>query len=129
MEKVRIIVCGGKDFSDKEMMYGVLNEIYDQYPEAEIISGHAKGADMIAEEYALNYRHNLKVFEADWKRYGRGAGPIRNREMLKYAGEGNPIVIAFWDGKSRGTANMIRLAKNAGVEYIIKMYEKRDRAE
>lgn len=64
----------------------------------------------------------LKVFPADWKKYGRAAGPIKNKEMLEYILEGDPIVVAFWDGQSRGTKDMISKAKEAGVDVKIYMY-------
>jgi len=66
--------------------------------------------------------HSLKytVFKPDWKKYGRGARPIRNKEMLNYAMEGNPVIIACWDGKSRGTKNMIEQGRkvNATVHIV-----------
>ena len=54
-------------------------------------------------------------FPADWKVYGKQAGPVRNRQMLNYAKEEQGALLAFWDGKSRGTKNMIDIAKDAGI--------------
>ena len=62
------------------------------------------------------------MFKPEWKRYGRAAGPIRNKEMLKYAEEETPIVVAFWDGTSRGTKNMISVAQNDGAEVHVISY-------
>jgi len=56
------------------------------------------------EEYALKKGLKLSIFKADWKKYGRAAGPIRNREMYHYALEDKPMIIAFWDGVSKGTS-------------------------
>ena len=81
---------------------------------AEIVSGGAKGADKLGEQYAMDYGLKTKMFHADWSK-GKQAGPIRNAAMADYA----DALIAFWDGKSRGTANMIQNAKNKGL--IIKI--------
>lgn len=66
------------------------------------------------------------MFPADWDKYGRAAGPIRNKQMLEYILEENPIVAAFWDGKSRGTKNMIDQASKADVECKIFMYKMKE---
>ena len=118
----RVIVAGGRDFTDEEYLNASLNEIKNEYVEIEIVSGHANGADKLAEEYARRLGLALKVFPADWRKYGKAAGPIRNREMLSYIMEGSPVVVAFWDGQSKGTKNMIDQAKREGVECRIFMY-------
>ena len=108
----RIIVCGSRAFQDKELLFRSLDEALAGLDDVEIVSGHAQGADRLAEEYARERELDLKIFPADWKRYGKAAGPIRNREMLEYAKESAALVFAFWDGKSSGTKNMISMAKN-----------------
>ena len=117
--KTRVIVCGCRHFADRELCFGMLDSFLQGKENVEIVTGHAKGADLFAEEHAKEKGIELKVFRPDWKRYGRGAGPIRNREMLAYAEEGVPIVIAFWDGKSKGTGNMIETAREHGVDVHI----------
>ncbi len=112
----RLIVCGGKDFRDYEFLSEKLDDLISRYEYVELVSGHAKGADTLAEIYANNNMIPIKVFPASWELYGKAAGPIRNREMLTYAREAYPAVAAFWDGKSRGTGNMLKQAKAAGVE-------------
>ena len=111
----RIIICGSRDFDNKPLCFDTLDKILPLYGETEIISGHAKGADIFGEEYAQMHSIKLSVFKPDWAKYGRGAGPIRNREMLKYASGRTPVIIAFWDGKSKGTKNMIDQANKAGA--------------
>lgn len=111
----RIIVCGSRKFNNKELLFSALDTILSEFDDVEIVSGHAAGADLFAEEYAIAKNLKLAVFHADWNQYGKAAGPIRNRDMLEYARQGDPLVIAFWDGQSRGTRNMITLAKGAGV--------------
>lgn len=115
----RIIVCGNKDFTDRDFCLEKLKEMIPRYTNPEIISGHARGADTFGEEYARMTGIKCSVFKAEWKRYGKAAGPIRNREMLDYAMEETPVVIAFWNGTSRGTKNMIERARKAGVEVIV----------
>lgn len=122
MKETRIIVCGGKEFNDAELLQNTLDSIIPDFDFVEIISGHAKGADSLAEEYAETHGIKCTVFPADWKRYGRGAGPVRNKQMLLYALETSTLVVAFWNGKSRGTKNMITQAQKAGVDVRIVYY-------
>lgn len=118
----RIIVCGGRDFSDRQLCFEVLDCIRTVDGEFEIVSGHAKGADTFGEEYAEANGVKVTIFKPDWKKYGKAAGPIRNGQMLAYALENNPLVIAFWNGKSRGTKNMIEQARKAGAEVRVVGY-------
>lgn len=113
---MRVIVCGGRNFQDREFCFEKLDEIIGQLDNVEIVSGHAKGADTFGEEYALKNSLKVSVFKPDWKKYGRGAGPVRNKEMYKYALEDEPMVIAFWDGESKGTKSMIDIATKDGAK-------------
>lgn len=109
---MRILVCGGRDFEDKNLLDRTLDEIDRQSPFDTIIHGMARGADTLAGDYARSHRKALLEYPALWNTHGRAAGPIRNTQMLR---EGKPdLVVALPGGK--GTANMIRLAKEAGVE-------------
>jgi hypothetical protein len=108
---MKVLVCGGRDFTDRELLYEVLDE-YIYGPEDEIISGMARGADMMAAEYGWGAGIRVWEFPAQWDVHGRAAGPIRNQQMLD---EGKPdLVLAFPGGK--GTAHMVRISKRAGVE-------------
>ena len=109
----RVIVCGGRDFKDEELCYASLDKLLNNIGNIEIVSGNASGADTFGEKYAEKNGFEVKIFKPDWKKYGRAAGPIRNREMLEYALAENAIVVAFWDGKSKGTKNMISQAQNS----------------
>ncbi len=120
--KTRVVVCGGKDFQDRTLCFDTLAKELSCLNDIEIVSGHARGADMLGEEYACANSLELKLFPADWQRYGRAAGPIRNRQMIEYAQEKTALVIAFWDGKSRGTKNTIELARKSGIEVHIISY-------
>lgn len=112
----RVIVCGSRTFEDRKLCFETLNQVLDGVTDVEIVSGHAKGADMFGEEYGDLHGFKVSIFKPDWKMYGRGAGPVRNRRMLEYALEEEAVVIAFWDGKSKGTKNMIDLADKAGAD-------------
>lgn len=108
---MKVIIAGGRDFNDYELLKAELNLILCirvMREDLEILSGGAKGADALGEQYAKEYNVPVKRFPADWNKYGKSAGPIRNTEMAKYA-EG---CIVFWDGKSKGTKNMIETARN-----------------
>ncbi len=122
--KQRVIVAGGRDFQDYELLKTSLDQQLDFNMEIEIISGHASGADALGEKYARERNLALIVMPAQWKQYGRSAGPIRNRRMLEYALElDNSRLIAFWDGKSKGTKNMITQAQKAGLDCEVIMTE------
>lgn len=118
----RMIVAGGRDFSDEELLNTTLDALRAELGDIEIVSGHARGADQLAESYAKKHMIPLKTFPAEWRTYGRGAGPIRNQAMLAYIMDGNPVVTVFWDGHSKGTKNMIDQARNAGVDCRVIMY-------
>lgn len=103
------MVCGGRDFTN----YFVVKNVLDRCKlkkDTVIISGNAKGADTMGERYARENGLQLEIYPANWSKYGKSAGPIRNQEMCNVC----DCVIAFWDGMSRGTKNMIDISKEAG---------------
>lgn len=116
-KKARIIVAGGRDFVDYALLSQTLNSVLEKYTDSEtiIVTGCCRGADALGERYAKEHGIPVKRFPADWLQYGKAAGPIRNRDMAEYASEGEGVLVAFWDGKSRGTASMIRLAEKYGL--------------
>jgi hypothetical protein len=104
---MKVLVCGGRDFSDRAFAIRVLDEI----DPAVVIHGGALGADLIAKEWAVSRVRPHWTFPADWYENGKAAGPIRNQQMLDI---GKPdLVVAFPGG--RGTADMVRRAEKAGV--------------
>lgn len=121
----RIIIAGSRQFNDYHKMLTELDNLgihlINLIDPIEIVSGHAYGADTLGERFAKAYHYPLKIFHADWDNYGRAAGPIRNEQMAKYAAEADKgVLIAFPLGESRGTRNMIKLAKQYGLEvYVI----------
>lgn len=114
---MKVIIAGGRDFDNYNQLREKCDEIINSSL-TEIISGCAKGADTLGERYAKERGYNLKLFPADWKTHGRKAGPIRNKQMADY-GE---MLIAFWDGKSSGTKNMIENAKKLNLKVHIVNY-------
>lgn len=112
MSFLPVIVCGGRDFADRKLVFETLDAIQFGAGPLHIIQGGASGADKLAMDWALSkpYAHVSNV-PADWRKHGRAAGPIRNQQMLD---EYRPrLVVAFPGG--RGTADMVRRAKAAGV--------------
>ena len=122
--ETRIIIAGGRGFVDYELLEQKVDEILKDIKEPVIISGGARGADTLGEKYALEHGMRLVRFPADWKKYGKRAGYLRNQEMAEYAMKGtNSILIAFWDGLSRGTNDMIQRAESYGMKVYIIHYE------
>lgn len=105
--KTKIIIAGGRDFDDYDYLIDSCDKVLNQYDNIELVGGGAEGADAMGKHYAELRQYNYKQFYADWDKYGKAAGPIRNKQMAEY---GN-VLIVFWDGKSRGSANMINQAK------------------
>ena len=115
----KIIIAGSRDFNDYEFLKKKLVNLRDLFIDDDvIISGHARGADALGERFAKEYNIPLKLFPADWNKYGKSAGYIRNKEMADNA----DVLVAFWDGKSRGTKNMINIAIDKGLEVHIVRY-------
>jgi len=110
---MKIIIAGGRDFSESyeafegDIISFLLNHpAYHSEGLTEVIHGCCPtGADAMAQDFIEQYGLTATHFPADWKQHGRGAGPIRNSEM---ANAGADLLIAFWDGESRGTADIIR---------------------
>lgn len=115
---MRVIVAGKRDFFDKEFIYKHLDKIFDTFGRPDIIiEGGASGVDTTARMYALEHHIPSRTFFAKWDTHGKAAGPIRNKEMAKYASKDtNAHLIAFWDGESKGTKNMIDTAKSHGIK-------------
>jgi YspA, cpYpsA-related SLOG family len=107
----RIIIAGSRNFNDYQLLYGEVEKYLDGNLDVVIVSGAAKGADTLGERYAADKGIPLKRYPADWAKNGKAAGPIRNEQMAQNA----DTLIAFWDGGSRGTKNMIDVAQKHGL--------------
>lgn len=114
---MKVLVRGGRNFEDFEHVQRELDHFHQQYHFTELIHGCARGADTAAGRWARSEHIKVREFPADWKKFGKAAGHIRNQQMLQ---EGKPdIVIAFPGGK--GTANMIRQAQDAGIKVEVSL--------
>lgn len=106
----RVIIAGSRGFSDYATLQATCDNILSQKRMTHtivIISGTARGADSLGELYARERDYTVERFPANWQQYGKAAGQIRNRLMADNA----DALIAFWDGHSTGTQNMIMEAK------------------
>ena len=112
---MKVIVCGGRDYSNYELVSKVMDQICNEFFKGEvttIIQGGARGADALGKRWALENNYPLEQFDAEWHKYGKVAGFKRNQEMLDDSGK-NCIVVAFPGGN--GTYDMVQRAKRAGV--------------
>lgn len=117
MKKYRVIVAGRRDFRETSYIFSQLDSILAPIRKdiEEIVTGGAAGVDTIAAMYASARGHPLRIFQANWNKHGKAAGPIRNKQMAQY---GN-FLITFWDGKSKDTQNMIKQATEHHLEKFI----------
>jgi hypothetical protein len=112
---MRVLVCGGRFFNDRAMLFRTLDAIHADGAQIDVvIEGEARGADLLAAAWASSRGVALAPFPADWTTYGLGAGPIRNRQMLI---EGKPDLVVCFPGGS-GTADMKKQALRAGVRVL-----------
>ena len=117
--KYKVIIAGCRDFADYELMKEKCDfYLQNKKKDVIIVSGHASGADALGERYTHERGFGLETFPANWKVHGRAAGPIRNAQMADVAN----ALIAFWDGKSRGTKNMIDTATKRGLKVAVVRY-------
>ena len=115
----RVIIAGGRDFQD----YSLLQRSMDAFlmnidDDVLIVSGRAKGADRLGERYANERGYTVQPYPADWQKHGKAAGFIRNEEMAQNA----DALVAFWNGESRGTAHMIKLARQYSLDVRVIIY-------
>lgn len=108
---MRVIVCGGRDYTDEDNIWKTLTELHLDMPITLLMHGGATGADACAAAWAAVHGMLVEEFLPDWKRYGVRAGPKRNQDMILY---GEPdLVVAFPGG--RGTADMVAKARAARI--------------
>ena len=117
--KKRVVIAGSRNFNDYEMFATIVGEflkpICEEY-EMIIVSGHCSGTDLMGERYAKESGFEVEIYPAEWKKYGRSAGPKRNKQMVDICHK----VICFWDGKSKGTESLIKYAKESEKKINIK---------
>ena len=112
---MRLAIIGSRTFNNYALLSKTLGVHFyymihsDEFGEYEIISGGANGTDNIAKQYAENTNIKYVEFPAEWNKYGKSAGFIRNQQII----DNSDMVLAFWNGESRGTADTIEKAKRA----------------
>jgi hypothetical protein len=116
---MRAMVCGSRVWHDETAIHLRLALLPNG---TSVIHGGARGVDTLADKYAKVLGHDVQVFKADWKTHGKAAGPIRNNEMLDTCPD---VVIAFWDGVSKGTKHAIGEASRRGL--AVEVYAPGDR--
>lgn len=114
----KVIIAGGRDFNDYTLLKRKCDKLLQYHKDIQIISGKARGADTLGEKYAKDKCLPTILFPANWDKYGKSAGYIRNSEMADYS----DALIAFWDGKSKGTQHMIDLARTKGLNVRVINY-------
>lgn len=115
---MKVIIAGGRNFFNYEFLKMKCEVILHGKPIVEIVSGTANGADRLGERYAKEKGYTITQFPAQWDKFGKSAGYKRNQQMADYA----DCLIAFWDGKSRGTKHMIDIAKSKGLTISVFQY-------
>ena len=117
----KIIIAGGRDFMDYNLLKEKTNKILQEKKVTHkivIISGCARGADTLGLRYASENAFDVEEYSADWNKYGKKAGYVRNVEMAENA----DALIAFWDGKSKGTKHMIDIATERNLPIRVIRY-------
>ena len=126
----RVEIAGSRDFTDFYRLNKVCEWIFASlqisYEGTVIVSGTCKGPDRLGEQFASIHNMEIKQFPADWKLFGKRAGMIRNAQMADYLVDETlgSVLIAFWDGLSHGTKNMISLALDHRIDTVVVRYDK-----
>jgi hypothetical protein len=122
------VIAGSRTIRNAKLIYETLDIIHAGLKLTEVISGGAPGPDRIGAAWAVDNNLHVKWMYAQWETYGKAAGYIRNTEMAEYAANHQEpaTVVAFWNGQSRGTANMIDLANKFDLEKLIISAETED---
>lgn len=111
---MKTIIAGGRDIDNFELVKEAVTE--SEFKITEVVSGTQRGVDQLGERWAKDNDIPMRPFPPDWDLYNKAAGPIRNKEMARYA----DALILVWDGESRGSANMLQNAKAYGLQIYIK---------
>lgn len=117
---MKVIIAGSRDIKDYQLLKMAIQK--SELDITEVVSGGAAGVDFLGERWAREHGVLLTRFPADWSAYGKAAGPIRNGEMAAYVGKEGAL-LALWDGKSKGTKNMIDQAEKHGLKFYVVISE------
>lgn len=114
---MKLIIAGSRNVPNDKVVERIINRVVGMYDwnVTEVVSGTARGVDRIGEEWAEDHNIPVTRFPAEWGRYGKSAGYIRNYAMASYG----DVLLAIWDGESKGTQNMIELADKNGIKFHV----------
>jgi hypothetical protein len=112
----QVIIAGDRDYLDRDHIKAEMNALWKEIGPFEVISGCARGVDTVSGNLAMDAGIPVHSYPAEWDKYGKGAGPVRNRQMLNHPAT---HLLAFLSPHSRGTINMVNQADRAGIEVKI----------
>jgi hypothetical protein len=122
IDNFKVIIAGSRGFSNYKLLREQCNKFLREKRKTSniiIVSGHARGADTLGEEYAQDEGLDLEIYLAQWDKFGKSAGYRRNEQMAEVA----DALIAFWDGSSRGTKHMIDIMNKKNLLVRVVEYE------
>lgn len=114
---MKLAIVGSRSFTNESLLESTLNNYKDRI--TLVVSGGARGADSLGESWATKNSIPVKVFKAEWDKYGKSAGMIRNELIIQEC----DICVAFWDGKSKGTANSIFICEKLNKKVAVIRYD------
>ena len=115
----KLMISGSRSIRNLRIIFDELEKLYTEHPNLILISGGAKGVDSIAEEWGRFRKIQIEQHKPDWATYGKGAGIVRNKEMVLAA----DYILIFWDGESKGTKSVIDFCEKQGKKYLLKILE------
>lgn len=118
---MRVIIAGSRSVTTYASVEAAI--ALSGFAITELVSGTAQGVDHLGEVWAGLHNIPITRFPADWAQFGKMAGPMRNLEMVKYALQGKGALLAIWDGKSRGTDNIIQIAREYALPRRVVMLD------
>lgn len=122
MDNFKVIIAGSRGFGNYKLLRETCNKFLREKRKTcnvIVVSGHARGADLLGEKYAKDEGFDLEIYPAEWKKFGKTAGFRRNEQMSNVA----DALIAFWDGDSHGTKHMIDIMREKNLLVKVVNYE------
>ena len=119
----RVVIAGCRDYNNYEEAKAYIDKCISNIKNENtivILSGGSSGADKLGEQYAIENGFEIERYPAQWEKFGKSAGPRRNKQMA----EVSDYIICFWDGKSKGTKSMIKYAQHFNKPLKVKMLDK-----
>lgn len=110
---MKVIIAGSRNIDNINYLYKAIQE--SGFEITEVVTGDCRGVDKLGIKYANVHKLKITGFPADWDKHGKKAGPLRNTVMANYA----DALIAIWNGTSTGTIDMIRKARQKGLEVYV----------